>query len=221
LEAYHSADVGVCKKHHYYNVPKSYAYGYGYPYESYNPDSYSYDVVILELKYDIDFDQLPQTEPVCLPDYYYRSKTYYNEYSYGYGYSGQQASSQQAPRNKEGIAADLDCWVAGYQESPLEKISYQQAKEQKQSGYGYGYQPVYYDYYEQSRTPRKAKVYKVYEYQSYDYQPQSYGYSAPQNSYGYSYPQQTYMQSLTRVKLGKLSTTTMLAMLMKELLSFV
>jgi len=115
-------------------VPKASYGGYGYQQkESY--DQYNYDVVILELYEDIDFDLYPQAEPVCLPEYYPRSKTYYEEktYSYNsYGYGGQ-AQQQEVPSNTQpqqktqiGVNADLECWVAGWKESPIEKISVSQ-----------------------------------------------------------------------------------------------
>lgn len=120
----------------YFTVPQQ--YGAGYPQsEAYNPQS-SYPVVILELAEDVDFDQYPHTEPLCLPDWYYRSKYYvkdYPSYSYGYGYGGQggQQGAQQQPQqhgqddsnsnsNDAGADRDLECWVVGYQNAPVEKI---------------------------------------------------------------------------------------------------
>jgi len=92
----------------------------------------SYPVVILELSEDVDLDQYPQVGPLCVPEFYYRSKSYTNEYtapnySYGYGQQGQsqaQPSSSQSnqDRNEEAADKDLECWVLGYQESPVEKI---------------------------------------------------------------------------------------------------
>lgn len=94
----------------------------------YGYDQYaSYPVVILELYADVDFDQYPQVEPLCIPEFYYLSKSYTNEYSsYGYGYGGapsapSASSSQQ--RNEEGADKDLECIVLGYQEAPLERLS--------------------------------------------------------------------------------------------------
>lgn len=88
-------------------------------------------MTILELYADVDFDQYPQVEPVCLPEFYYLSKSYTNEYTsygYGYGYGGgsspaPMSSSSSSQRNEEGADKDLECIVLGYQESPQEKFS--------------------------------------------------------------------------------------------------
>jgi len=89
--------------------------------------SASYPVVILELYADVDFDQYPHVEPLCIPEYYYLSKSYTNEYSYNYGYGSQYGGAQASSpgvqeKNEEGADKDLECIVLGYQESPVEKI---------------------------------------------------------------------------------------------------
>ena len=115
-------------------MPKQYGSSYGYGQaqnQESSYDQYNYDVVILELSEDIDFDLYPQAEPLCLPEYYYRSKNYYEEktYSYTTDYYGAQ-QKQEVPssrgseqRVQEGVNADLECWVAGYRGSAVEKIS--------------------------------------------------------------------------------------------------
>jgi hypothetical protein len=68
-----------------------------------------------------------------VPEFYYLSKSYTNEYqsppSYSYGYGAQQGQqgqqgqqSQKQQKNEEGADKDLECFVLGYQESPVEKI---------------------------------------------------------------------------------------------------
>ncbi|CAL8106527.1 unnamed protein product [Orchesella dallaii] len=167
-EVYKNYELTVCKKHPFYPIPGYYGYD----------SSASYPVVILELYADVDLDQYPHVEPLCVPEYYYLSKSYTNEYSYSYGYGSQygSASPQPAPgpqeRNEEGADKDLECIVLGHQESPVEKLEYQSSSPAPQ--YGYGYQPPYsYESYEYSRTPRRAKIHKVY---SYTPQYSSYGY---------------------------------------------
>lgn len=101
-----------------------------YPQSDSSNSQASYPVVILELSEDVDFDQYPHTEALCVPEFYYLSKSYTNEYSYGYGYGSQYGQGQQQQssntnnqkKNEEGADNDLECWVVGYQESPVEKI---------------------------------------------------------------------------------------------------
>jgi hypothetical protein len=86
-------------------------------------------------------------------------------------------------KNEEGANKDLNCWVVGYQNSPLEKFEYSQQSQPQYPApsYGQGYStyapqyPSYYPVYEYSRTPRRAKVHKVEEYTaSYYPKPPSY-----------------------------------------------
>jgi hypothetical protein len=218
LEVYKNYELAVCKKHFFYSVPQ---YGYDtsnqYGYSSDQQQSYyqsddSYDAVILELKEDVDMDVYPQVEPICLPEFYYRSKTYYKEYYSGYGQSVSGAGNDKQKVNLEGSSEDLECWVVGYSYSPSEEIKYQTEKTSYNAqtysypapayapppAYGYGYSPPpyqppvtytkyvpaysYESYSEYSLTPRRAKVHKVYE--EY-YQPPYY---APPPTYGYSAP---------------------------------
>jgi len=168
-EVYKNYEATVCKKHPYYSVPK---YGYGA-----GQDTYDYDVVILELTEDVDTDVYPQTNSLCIPDFYELTNTYYNEYSYGYG-GKSSASSSSSTKNRMGSSEDLECWVAGWQESPNEKFSYKDSKPQYQQGYS-SYQPNYYETYEYSKVLFKAKVKPTYDYYT---ETPSYGY----NNYGYS-----------------------------------
>jgi len=169
VEVLKNYEATVCKKHPYYNVPKpSYGYGYQQDYSAYN-----YDVVILELTEDLDLDVYPHATPICIPDFYDRTNTYYTEYTYGYG-GKKSASPASSDRNEIGSSKDLECWVAGWQESPKEKFSYKESKPQYQ---GYSYQPNYYESYEYSQVLFKAKVKP-----SYDYYP-----ATPSYGYGKSY----------------------------------
>jgi len=219
LEVYKNYEIPVCKKHFYYEVPQygydqSSQYGYTSSQNSYYKSDSNYDVVILELSEDVDLDQYAQVEPICLPDFYYKSKSYYKEYYTGYGKTVPSAGNEKQVVNEEGVAEDLECWVVGYQYSPQEEIKYQTEKTNYASqtyqvevpapaypaSYGYApsytppptyqtytkYVPTYsYETYsEYSLTPRRAKVHKVYEEV---YTPPPPYYSPPPPSYGYGY----------------------------------